>query len=89
MKLLVEQDCTIEHDGKTFESEGAFVSDDYVIGYMGDKMSSLKTWHGDLITNNVKVTSQWRINSFCHPICTRLKPTLTENGLQVELWEME
>lgn len=31
--MYVEQDCTIEHEGQTFEAGGAVVTPEYAIGY--------------------------------------------------------
>jgi len=53
----VEQDCTIEFQGRKFESGGAFVSPDYAIGYLKFDHEYLyatgevTTWHGEHLGN--------------------------------------
>ena len=46
--LFVEQDCTIEHEGRKFTSGGAIVSDSYLIAYPA-KGGELRDWHGNTI----------------------------------------
>ena len=41
----VETDCTIEHDGHTFECGGALVAERLIIGYVGDS-GVITDWHG-------------------------------------------
>lgn len=64
MKPFIEQDCTIEFEGRTFTSGGAVVTDDYIVGYMSSDMTKLQTWHGDVISDVVTITGKWRINSW-------------------------
>jgi hypothetical protein len=45
MTTKIECDCTIEHDGKTFEAGGAVITDDYLCAYPG-KGGALNDWHG-------------------------------------------
>lgn len=54
----VERNCVITHEGKSFESGGAFVSPDYVIGY--PKGNRLQDWHGQDL-GSYRVTSSWRV----------------------------
>lgn len=44
----VEKNCVFEHEGRKFESVGAVVTDDYLIGYPADN-GVLKDWHGNYI----------------------------------------
>lgn len=44
----IEQDCTIEHEGRKFTSGGAVVTPGYLIAYP-DKDGVLKDWHGKQI----------------------------------------
>ena len=60
---MIEQNCTIEHEGKVFEAGGSVVTDNYIIAYMNSDMKSITTWHGEFIAP-AKVTSTWRINSW-------------------------
>ena len=64
----VETDCTFEHEGRSFESGGAVITPDYVIGYVGDvleefpigaKLRALTNWHG-LQIGTIRLTSSWR-----------------------------
>ena len=54
----VEQDCTIEHQGRKFTAGGAVVTDDYVIGYP-DNNGVLSDWHGEYI-GTYRILSSWR-----------------------------
>lgn len=60
----IEKECTIEHEGQTFESGGAVITDSYVIGYMSSDMRQVTTWHGEVISENVRVTAKWPIRSY-------------------------
>lgn len=51
----IEQDCTIEHEGRKFTSGGAVVTQDYLIAYPG-KGGILNDWHGNQI-------GTWRVLS--------------------------
>lgn len=58
----IEQDCTIQHEGKTFSSGGAFVSDSYLIAYPTDN-GILGDWHGKQI-GTWRVLSSWPVRSW-------------------------
>lgn len=51
----IEQDCTVEHEGKKFTSGGAVVTDSYLIAYPA-KDGVLNDWHG-------KKLGTWRVIS--------------------------
>lgn len=59
---FVETDCTIEHDGRTFESGGAFVSDTHLVAYPGAD-GVLNDWHGNPI-GTWRAVSSWRVDSY-------------------------
>lgn len=61
----IEQDCIFEHEGHKYEAGGAYITDEFVIGYMNSDMTKINTWHGELITDNVKITSSWRMPWNC------------------------
>lgn len=73
MQAYVEQNCTIEHNGRTFTSGGAVVTPDYIVAYVGDFLLSgltgqrdtrkLTDWHGNVI-GTCTLASSWRINSY-------------------------
>lgn len=44
----VEQDCTVEHEGRKFTNGGAVVTPDFIIAYPG-KDGVLKDWHGNVL----------------------------------------
>ena len=54
----VETNCTVEHEGKKFEASGAFVSADFIVGYLG-KDGVLTDWHGNKI-GQYWITSTWK-----------------------------
>lgn len=41
----IEQDCTIEHEGRKFTAGGALATDSHLIAYPADN-SILQDWHG-------------------------------------------
>ena len=54
--MFVEKDCVIEHEGKKFESGGAFIclcTDGYIRGVVYSTMDqeSVTTWHGEKIAD--------------------------------------
>lgn len=51
----IEQDCTIEHNGRKFSSGGAVVTPEYLIAYPADN-GQLHDWHGNTI-------GTWRVIS--------------------------
>ncbi len=62
MTRYVETDCTFTHEGHTFESGGACVTDDYVVAYPAAN-GVLTNWHGEPIGTWHKV-ARWRVHSF-------------------------
>jgi len=54
---------TLEFEGREFSNMGAFVSDEYAVGYMSNDMRSVQTWSGEFL-GHAKVISSWRINSY-------------------------
>jgi hypothetical protein len=58
----VERDCTIEHEGRKFESGGAIVSDLFIVAYPGDA-GQLQDWHGKVI-GTWKALSSWKVSSW-------------------------
>jgi hypothetical protein len=55
---FVETDCTIEHQGQTFESGGAVVTAQFIIGYLAEN-NVLTNWHGNAI-GTFRTLSTWR-----------------------------
>lgn len=79
----IETDCIIGHEGRKFESGGAVVTDDRVIGYLkggerrGDR-GIVTDWHGNQLGTYV-VTSRWSTpNSFLSS--TRIAVSMQING---------
>jgi len=58
----VEQDCTIEHEGRKFTAGGAIVSEQFITAYLG-KDGVLTDWHGKQI-GTYRVLSSWPIRSY-------------------------
>jgi len=54
----VEKDCTFTFQGRTFESGGAVVTDQWIIAYPG-KDGRLNDWHGQQI-GTYRILSTWR-----------------------------
>jgi hypothetical protein len=67
--VFVEEDCTVEFEGKKYTSGGAFTSPEYAIGYLKfDKeylyaRGQLTTWHGQFM-GNAMITAIWHVRSF-------------------------
>ena len=63
---LIEQDCSISHEGHTFTASGACVNDSRIVAYVGKPIGrdvhQLMTWKGDVI-GTVRLTSSWYIRS--------------------------
>jgi len=58
----VETDCTIEHDGQTFEAGGAVVTPDLILGYVNEPKRQVTDWHGTtvlLLVTDIRKHSQW------------------------------
>lgn len=53
----LETDCTIEHEGRKFESGGAVVTGNAVFVYL--KGNTVTDWHGKVL-GNCRVLSWWR-----------------------------
>lgn len=60
--MYIEKDCTFEVNGKTFEANGACVTGDRIIAYLGYN-NDLTNWHGVKL-GTYKITSTWKINSY-------------------------
>jgi hypothetical protein len=63
----IETDCTITHNGRTFEAGGAVLTSDFALGYIVRAKDSnkliLTDWHGKTLSESVRLVSSWRINS--------------------------
>jgi len=58
----IETDCTITHEGRTFEAGGAFVSEHYAIGYLDKQPGGsprILSWHGDYL-GTAAIVASWR-----------------------------
>ncbi len=73
---FVESDCTIEHEGRTFESGGAFVSDTHLIAYAGPD-HTLTDWHGKRL-GLYRVTSTWPIHGYMSDSMSAMLVTLDD-----------
>ena len=60
--VFIEQNCTIEHDGRTFESGGAIVTPDHIVAYPKDN-GVLGDWRGNPI-GTWRIMSSWPMNSW-------------------------
>lgn len=63
---LIETDCTVTHNGRTFEAGGASVSPARLVAYVGKvreggpaNVRDLTDWHGNVI-GEARLTSSWR-----------------------------
>ena len=58
----VETDCTIEHEGRTFEAGGAIVTPDRILAYPGEG-GVLTDWHGRQL-GTWREVARWRVHSW-------------------------
>jgi hypothetical protein len=58
MATYIETDCTITHEGRSFTSGGAVVTDDRIVAYLG-KDKVLTDWHGNAI-GTYRIVSTWK-----------------------------
>ena len=75
MREMIETDCTIAHDGRSFTAAGAVVTADYVVAYvgklLGDRVGidaptgrrALTDWHGNRI-GDCALGDGWRVESY-------------------------
>lgn len=54
----VERDCTIEHEGRKFESGGAVVTEQFIVVYPRSD-GKVCDWHGNVL-GEAFVLSSWR-----------------------------
>jgi hypothetical protein len=59
VEVKIETDCTITHEGKSFEAGGAFVSPTHVTAYMSADMRTVTDWHGNKL-GDARIVSKWR-----------------------------
>lgn len=55
---FVEQDCMVEHEGRTFESDGAVITDQFIVVYPRSD-GKVCDWHGNVL-GEAFVLSSWR-----------------------------
>jgi hypothetical protein len=58
MEPFTEQDCTIVHNGQSFTSGGAVITDNRIVAYLG-KDKVLTDWHGSAI-GTYRIVSTWK-----------------------------
>lgn len=72
--MYIEQDCTITHQGKSFEAGGAVITQDYLIAYPGAN-GELHDWHGNKIGTWKLISSRpamffghrsWMADRYCY-----------------------
>jgi hypothetical protein len=59
---FVQQDCSIEHEGRTFTVGGAVVTEQWLIAYPSAN-GVLKDWHGEPL-GTWRTLSSWRVRSY-------------------------
>lgn len=78
----VEPNCSIEHNGTTFEAGGAYVDDKFIIAYPSSG-GILTNWHGERM-GTWRTKSKWRVNSYIgthmHQIVATLDDGRTYTG---------
>ena len=59
---FVEADCVLEHEGRSFESGGAVVTDGFVVAYPAAG-GVLQDWHGNAI-GSWRLVASWPVWSY-------------------------
>ena len=54
----IETDCKVTFQGRTFESGGAMITDDFIIGYP-TKDGRLLNWNGTELLGHIRITGAW------------------------------
>jgi len=70
----VEKDCTIQHEGRSFESGGAIVTPDFIVAYPG-KRNILQDWHGKEI-GTWHATASWPVRSWVGTTMYQIRATV-------------
>ena len=76
----VESDCTFTHEGQTFESGGAMVTDTHLVAYLAKDDVTVQTWKGEPI-GKARQTGKWRVDSHIGTYMHSYRVTL-DNGAQ-------
>jgi hypothetical protein len=71
----VETNCTVMHEGKTFEAGGAFVSPESIVAYLGDHCD-LTDWHGRVIGSWRAVRTWSTPRSFMSSTMSQIEATV-------------
>jgi len=59
VQISIERDCTVTHEGKTFESGGAVVTPLWCVAYMSADMTRVTDWHGNDL-GAARIVTSWR-----------------------------
>ena len=59
MQSYVEQDCTVEHEGRKFTSGGAVVTEQFIVVYPRSD-GKVCDWHGNVLGEAFALSS-WRL----------------------------
>ena len=73
--------CIIEHEGRTFESGGAYLTQDYAVGYLSSDCKSITTWKGDPL-GQCRVTSSWDRTPRSYLYSRQFQVEATINGIK-------
>jgi hypothetical protein len=55
--MYIEKECTVTHEGRTFEAGGAVVTPGRIVAYLG-RDGVLTDWHGKPL-GNYRITASW------------------------------
>lgn len=72
--MYVETDCTIEHDGRTFEFGGAVVTPEGIVAYPAEG-GVLTDWHGNTLGTWRSVAS-WPVFSYMGSTMHQIEATV-------------
>ena len=76
---MIETDCAIVFQGKTYTANGAMITDKWIIAYMGKDMASVTDWHGETL-GTARVTTSWATpTSYLSDRCYQVEATV--NGI--------
>jgi hypothetical protein len=53
------EESTIILDGKSFTSQGSFISDKWIFAYIDSKKSKITTWEGKLLSDKIEILGEY------------------------------
>lgn len=76
---MIESDCTITFQGKHYTANGAMVTAQWIIAYMGKEMQTVTDWRGSVL-GTARIKTSWKTpTSYVSERCYQVEATV--NGI--------